>query len=153
MLIRKVVEYAKYLPVGKRGISTNRAHTMYNPPELLKYIKEANERMKIYAQIETKLGFDNIDDILNTEGVDGIFIGPNDLAADLNCIGDKNIILSYLEKAGTAAKKAGKPWGIITTDKEFTEHSKKYGLGMISYGNEINMLKNESKRIKEMLQW
>ena len=41
----RVVDYAKYVPVGKRGVSTTRAHTLYNPPKLLDYMKEANEKI------------------------------------------------------------------------------------------------------------
>ena len=58
--VRKVVEYAKYSPIGKRGISTMRAHTLYAPPSLAEYMLEANERVKVYAQIETELGVKNI---------------------------------------------------------------------------------------------
>jgi hypothetical protein len=45
--IRQVVEYAKYAPIGKRGISTNRAHTFYNPPPIDEYMKTANEQVKV----------------------------------------------------------------------------------------------------------
>lgn len=51
--IEKVVEYAKYAPLGRRGLSTMRAHTLYDPPKLLDYMKAANEATEIYAQIET----------------------------------------------------------------------------------------------------
>ena len=69
--IKKVVEYAKYAPVGKRGISTMRAHTLYAPPSLCEYMPLANERIKVYAQIETVSGVVNIEEILSVNGVDG----------------------------------------------------------------------------------
>ena len=88
--IEKVVNYAKYPPLGKRGISTMRAHTLYNPPETTKYIKQANEDTMIFAQIETIDGVNNIDEILGVNGVTGVFVGPNDLSADYGCLGDNN---------------------------------------------------------------
>lgn len=74
--IDAVVDYAKYAPVGKRGISTMRAHTLYDPPALARYMPDANERIKVYAQIETKAGVENIAEILAVAGVDGVLSAP-----------------------------------------------------------------------------
>ena len=148
--IKKVVEYAKYAPVGKRGISTMRAHTLYNPPSLSEYMPLANERIKVYAQIETAMGVENIEDIIGTDGVDGVFIGPNDLSCDLDSIGDNTPLLEAIEKVAAAAKNAGKPWGIITTAKALIEKATLCGASMFSYGSELNMLANECKKIRKM---
>ncbi len=86
--IRRLVEHAKYATAGKRGVSGNRAHTLYDPPPMRDYMRAANAAMKVYAQIENREGVENIEDILSVEDVDGVFIGPNDLACDLDCIGD-----------------------------------------------------------------
>ena len=86
--IEKVVEYAKYSPVGKRGISTTRVHTHYGVADIKEYMKLANEKMKIYAQIETRLGVENLEEILNVSAIEGIFIGPNDLSCDYDCMGN-----------------------------------------------------------------
>ena len=147
--IKKVVEYAKYAPVGKRGISTMRAHTLYAPPSLCEYMPLANERIKVYAQIETVSGVENIEEILATRGVDGVFIGPNDLSCDMGCIGDNGPIIAAIEKIAVAAKKANKPFGIITTAKVLIDKATKCGASMISYGSELNMLANECKKIRE----
>jgi phosphopantetheinyl transferase (holo-ACP synthase) len=61
----------------------------------------ANASMRVYAQIETRRGLDNADAILAVEGVDGIFIGPNDLSVDLNC--GKEEICRCMELAAQAA--------------------------------------------------
>ncbi|MBE6680582.1 MAG: hypothetical protein E7598_08720 [Ruminococcaceae bacterium] len=149
--IKKVVEYAKYAPVGKRGISTMRAHTLYAPPALCDYMPLANERIKVYAQIETVSGVENIEEILAIDGVDGVFIGPNDLSCDMGCIGDNGPILAAIDKVSNAAKKANKPFGIITTTKALIDKALACGASMISYGSELNMLKNECNKIKRTL--
>ena len=148
--IEKVVEYAKYAPVGKRGISTMRAHTLYAPPYLCEYMPLANERIKVYAQIETARGVENIEEILTATGVDGVFIGPNDLSCDMGCIGDNGPILAAIEKIAVAAKKANKPFGIITTAKVLIDKALECGASMISYGSELNLIANECKKIKGM---
>ena len=148
--IEKVVEYAKYAPVGKRGVSTTRSHTLYNPPLLTEYMKLANERMRIYAQIETVCGVKNVDKILAVEGVDGVFIGPNDLSVDMNCISDKKTLYTAIEKIAAAANETEKPFGIITGDKELIEYSIRNNASMVSVGSELNMLINGCKRIQEL---
>ena len=149
--IRKVVKYAKYSPIGKRGISTTRAHTLYNPPELKNYMKSANENMRIYAQIETMEGVNNIQSILDTEGVDGVFIGPNDLSDDCGCIGNTEPIKKCIETVGKAVQQMQKQWGIITANKELLDFSVSCGVNMISCGSELNMLIDGCKKIKKTI--
>lgn len=146
--IKQVVKYAKYTPMGNRGISTTRAHTMYGVDDLKTYMAGANEKMIIYAQIETSSGVDNIEEILDTKGVEGVFIGPNDLSADLGCIGNTEPIKSCISKICLAAANAGKPCGIITNNHELIDFAIDNGVSMVSYGSEINMLKDGAKKIK-----
>jgi len=146
--IEKVVEHAKYTPVGKRGISTTRAHTGYGVSDLKSYLKLANEKMKIYAQIESRSGVENIDEILNVEGIDGIFIGPNDLSCDYDCMGDKEKIKELITMICKSAVKHGKPCGIITSDKQLIKHAFLCGCHAVSCGSEINMMLNGAKEIK-----
>jgi 2-dehydro-3-deoxyglucarate aldolase/4-hydroxy-2-oxoheptanedioate aldolase len=149
--IEQVIRFAKYPPVGKRGVSTTRAHTLYNPPPLSEYMPAANERMKIYAQIETVEGVRNIDAILAVPEVSGIFIGPNDLSVDMECINDKESVLQAVIRIIEAANAAGKPCGIITGDKMLIETARQHGIKMVSIGSELNMLINGCKKIKEAL--
>ena len=149
--IKKVVDFAKYAPVGKRGISTNRAHTLYNPPPIDEYMESANKIVKVYAQIETKAGVQNIEEILSVNGVDGVFVGPNDLSCDMNCIGDNEPIKTILRTVSATAEKQNKTWGIITTSKDLIDCCLENNVDYISYGSEINMLKDSCKAIKKRI--
>ena len=147
--IERVIQYAKYPPIGERGVSTTRVHTLYNPPPLQDYMNIANQKMRIYAQIETVKGIKNIKKILADPQVSGIFIGPNDLSVDMNSINDKTAILQAVAQIIEAANDVGKPCGIITGDKTLIDASISYGIKMISKGSELNMLINGCKNIKE----
>ncbi len=147
--IEGVIRYAKYPPIGERGVSTTRAHTLYNPPPLSEYMETANKKMRIYAQIETVKGIENIKEILANPSVTGLFIGPNDLSVDMGCINDKAAVLKAVEGIIKAANEAGKPCGIITGDKKLIDVSISNGVKMISKGSELNMLINGCKSIKE----
>ena len=149
--IAEVVKYAKYPPVGKRGVSTTRAHTCYNPPKLTEYMKTANSRMKIFAQIETREGIENLSEILQTEGITGVLIGPNDLSVDLECIDNKDTILECIESISSAAKSENRQWGIITKDAAYIAKAKECDADLISYGSELNMLIDGCKKISEKI--
>ena len=140
--IRRVVKYAKYSPVGERGISTMRAHTLYAPPPLAEYMRSANERTRVYAQIETAEGVENIDEILSVEGVAGFFMGPNDLSDAYGCLTDGAApqIMRAIEKTAESAKKHGKASGIITGNAAYIRKAKASGMTMFSKGSELSLL-------------
>lgn len=143
--IEQVVCYAKYQPLGRRGVSTNRAHTLYNPGDFKEYMKDANDSTMIFAQIETKLGLENIKDIVNVSGVTGIFVGPNDLSCDMGCIGNTEPIISVIHYVGKEAVTSGKRAGIITEDDTYLDEAKKAGFDLLCSGSEISFLKKGGK--------
>lgn len=147
--IEKVVSFAKYPPIGKRGISTMRAHTLYNPKGIVEYVEEANKHVKVYAQIETKEGMKNIDEILSCKDIEGVFVGPNDLSADLGCLCQSNSpeILKAIETIGTKVQKTDKKCGIITGNKNFIALAKENGYSLFSIGSELNAFANYCKEI------
>lgn len=147
--IAQVVKYAKYSPVGQRGISTTRAHTGYFPPDLQRYMCQANERTMVFAQIETKMGVNNIQEILAVEGVSGAFVGPNDLSCDMGCIGEKEPIVAAIRQVGQAAAAQGKHSGVITADKLLLSEGERAGMRWFSIGSELNMLKSGCKAVIE----
>jgi len=148
--IAEVVKYAKYPPVGQRGISTMRAHTFYKPPKTEEYLPQANARTKVYAQIETKSGVKNVRGILSTEGVDGCFVGPNDLSADCGCLGDNNAseILEAIARVGKMAEETGKSAGIITGNRNYLQAAEHCGFTLFSVGSELNAVAEYCKKIK-----
>jgi len=83
---RLAVSACRYPPGGIRGVSNlhrgNRYGTISN------YATLADEHICVLIQIESQRGIEAIDEICQVEGIDGIFVGPSDLAADLGHIGD-----------------------------------------------------------------
>jgi 4-hydroxy-2-oxoheptanedioate aldolase len=52
------------------------------------YLNLAHNEICVLVQVETRKSLDNLEAICNVDGIDGVFIGPNDLAADLGHRGD-----------------------------------------------------------------
>lgn len=73
---RALVQATKYAPVGGRSLGPMRPglYTGQQPTA------SANETVRAYVQIETALGVERRDEILGVEGLDGVYIGPADLA-------------------------------------------------------------------------
>jgi 4-hydroxy-2-oxoheptanedioate aldolase len=81
--VKNLVEWAKYFPVGKRGFFMARpAGYGYEgfAQNVDEYFNTCNEETLLIPQCETMGCLENIEDIVNIEGVDGIFIGPYDLS-------------------------------------------------------------------------
>jgi len=78
---RRLVEYTKYAPQGKRSFGPVRA-MLYGGAD---YAQQANETIVRFAMIETAEALDNLDAILSVEGIDAVYIGPSDLSLSLGC--------------------------------------------------------------------
>ena len=79
--LKEIRDYCYWPPKGKRGVGFSRANLFGDNFE--NYKEEAQEPLLI-AMIETKKAVDNLDEILNIEGLDAILIGPYDLSASIN---------------------------------------------------------------------
>jgi 2-dehydro-3-deoxyglucarate aldolase/4-hydroxy-2-oxoheptanedioate aldolase len=147
--IEALVQYAKYYPLGKRGISTQRAHTSYNPPKLSSYMEMANNETIVIAQLETKEGINNASDILSVEGVDCALVGPNDLACDLGAPGnfDTEEMKVCLNTVVAASKEQNKPCGIISGNIPFLKSCRDMGMTVFSCNSEIGIIISGSKKI------
>lgn len=148
--IERAVEYAKYFPMGKRGVSTMRPHSEYNPGDLRDYMYRANERTMVFAQIETDEGVCNAEKIAAVSGVSGLFVGPNDLSVDYGTPGAS--ATPQMENAYraviAAAAAQGKPAGIITGNMKLIHHCEKLGMQLFSCNSEVGLL---AKQIKSMI--
>ena len=76
---KRAVDACRYPPIGTRGIGATRPNAVY--PD---YMDHANEEICVVIMIEDINAVNQIDSIMEVEGVDVVFIGPNDLAATLN---------------------------------------------------------------------
>lgn len=76
-----LVAWTRYPPMGTRSFGPLRG-LLYGGPD---YPEKANETVVVLAMIETQAGLDNLEDILATPGLDGVYVGPSDLSLALGC--------------------------------------------------------------------
>lgn len=77
------VAACRYPPGGTRSFGPTRAALATKAASSAAYATEANDHVLCFAMIETRLGLDNLDDILSVDGLDGIYVGPGDLSLAL----------------------------------------------------------------------
>lgn len=131
----QIAHYAKYAPVGGRGYTSSSGHTAYtNSAMHTDVMREANERIMTIVQIETLEGLSNVNDIAAIDGIDMLFIGPNDLSVALGIPGDlmNPIELEAIAKVAEAARKHGKLFSMAAGRalcEKFTQDLDAYVIG------------------------
>ena len=124
---KRVVNGVKYPPIGERGLAGVRSADYGLKGTLGDYVKIANEETMVLGVLEDTEGIKNIDAILNTVGLDAIFIGTNDLSRSLGFPGQTNHpkVLEAMDIILKAGEKAGKPIGGVVrggeTAKQYIE--------------------------------
>jgi len=118
---RAAVAAMRYAPDGVRGVSGLTRATRFG--RISGYGKRAAEELCLLVQVETREALDQLEAIAAVEGVDGVFIGPADLAASLGHVGDPGHpeVVAAVEEAIHRLRAAGKPAGILTPDPAFAK--------------------------------
>jgi 4-hydroxy-2-oxoheptanedioate aldolase len=142
---RHVVAATRIPPRGIRGVAsaTSRASGFGANTD---YLASAHEMVCLFVQIESQSGLDNIDAIAATEGVDGLFIGPADLAASLGQLGNPRhpAVQDAIARALAAINAAGKVAGIFALDADDARARIADGFRFVSLGTDIGLLRSSA---------
>ena len=106
-------------------------------------MKHANAEVCLVVQVETRQGLENLDAILAVDGVDGVFIGPADLAASLGHLGEAGHpeVRTAIEDALRRIAAAGKAAGVFVTDPALAKHYRACGASFIAVGGDTTLLR------------
>lgn len=150
---KKVVEYGKFSPIGKRGFCPSRkdywgySHPQGQPIDV--GMKQENENTLLILQCETVGCLENIETIVSMDGVDGIFIGPFDLSISMGIPGqfDNPEFLKAVDKILSACKKYNKISSVFTGRFDDIDKYYKQGFDIVTYSLDTNLLVNAVKDI------
>lgn len=112
--VERLVRHAFYPPIGRRGIGGTMRATRYGKDKA--YLSEANQDICLLVQIESVQAVQGLDAILDaSDRIDGIFLGPHDLAADMGLIGQPTHpqVVQRCVQAIERAQARGVPAGIL----------------------------------------
>jgi 4-hydroxy-2-oxoheptanedioate aldolase len=136
---------AKYPPLGERSWGPLRAMAMQRRTAPVDYMREANDGTLTLAMIETATALGNVDAIATTPGIDGLFVGPYDLATALSNGAAQAVdapqVGQAIDKICTAAKNAGKIPGIYCRNADGAVAMAKRGFRFVVAGNDQTTLR------------
>ena len=144
---RKGVSYTRYPPQGLRGVAGMTRATRYG--RIADYAQRAEEELCLAVQVETREGLASIEAIAAVDGVDGIFIGPADLAAAFGHAGAPGHpeVQAAIEEAITRIRKAGKAPGILFSDEAKARRYLELGALFVAVGVDAGILARETQAL------
>ncbi len=137
---RAAVAAVRYPPAGIRGVSALTRATQFG--RIANYPKIAEREICLLLQIETQAGLEALEDICAVDGVDGVFVGPGDLAASLGHIGQvgHGTVVAAVEDAIARVRACGRPAGILTGDVAFAKRCMTLGTSFTAVGVDVGLL-------------
>jgi 4-hydroxy-2-oxoheptanedioate aldolase len=137
---RKAVAATRYPPAGIRGVATTTRAGRFG--RIKDYLKKANDEICVLVQVETKTALDNLESIAAVDGVDGVFIGPSDLAAALGHLGNPGHpdVQAAISDAVKRLKAKGKPAGILTSVEADAKRYIAEGYQFVAVGTDMGLL-------------
>ena len=154
---RKAVDAVKYPPVGRRGVGLARAQGYGFDFE--DYSQTVNTETKVIAQIEHVDAINNLEEILQMEGIDGTIIGPYDLSGSMGKPGnyDDSDVKDVLTKYEKISQKVGMPLGYHIIEPNYSLVLEKINAGyeFIAFSLDTLFLgticRDQIKRLREEL--
>ncbi|MEK0417460.1 MAG: hypothetical protein RI949_1466 [Pseudomonadota bacterium] len=147
---RALVAATRYPPEGIRGVGAAAARASRWGART-DYVNEANQEVCLLVQVESTTGMDNLDAICAVEGVDGVFIGPSDLAASMGFRGQLTHpkVQATVDEAIRRIAASGKAAGTLTADNALAQHYLDLGAKFVAVGIEANVLAQGVRRLAQ----
>ena len=134
---------------GIRGVAAGRAAPWGRRPG---YCHEANDRLCVLVQAETRTAIGNLEAIAAVDGVDGIFIGPADLSASMGHRGEPGHpeMLALFESATRRIVATGKAAGTLAVDEAVAHRYLEWGATFVAVGLDTVSLARETTRLAKV---
>jgi 4-hydroxy-2-oxoheptanedioate aldolase len=138
--VRLAVRHLRYPPAGDRGVATyNRACRFGLDPGAL---ARANAEVLGVVQVESASAVEHVDQIAAIDGVDVLFVGPQDLSHNLGVPGDLQAptYLAAVERVRAAAARHGKASGLLVRDGATAAARRAEGWTFVAIGSDTTLL-------------
>jgi len=147
---RELVRACHYPPKGVRGVGATAARaTMFG--SVSEYIQTADQEVCLLVQVENRAGIAALDEILQVEGIDGVFIGPADLSTDMGHQGNSAHpeVRAAIADAITRIKAAGIAPGILGVSEEATQAYLDMGAQFLAVGIDVLVLAQNARALSQ----
>ncbi|MGY6633984.1 MAG: aldolase/citrate lyase family protein [Alkalilacustris sp.] len=137
---QRAVAATRYPPDGIRGVSVGMRANGFG--RVADYHARAADELCVLVQVETQRALAAIAEIAAVPGVDGIFIGPADLAADMGHLGrsDHPDVMAAISAGIAAIRAGGKAAGILAPQEDHARRWLGEGCGFVAVGSDVGLL-------------
>jgi 2-dehydro-3-deoxyglucarate aldolase len=145
----QAVSAVRYPPRGRRGVSVGARGSSYGYTQ--DYWHKIEDHIGLVVQIETLEAFGNLEEIFSVDGIDGIFVGPSDLAASMGHLADtKNSeVQKKMAEIAALCNKINAPAGTLATGAADGQRYFDMGFSFVGMGSDSGILKNATRQLAQ----
>lgn len=144
---RAAVAATKYAPVGTRGVAAVHRSSCYGA--VTDYLQTANDETCVIVQLETPEALANMAEIAAVSGIDGIFVGPGDMAASMGFLGQiaRPEVQKVLADAAKQAKELSLPVGIVGATPDMVNTYIEMGYSFVAIGSDLALMTGRAREV------
>lgn len=149
---RRAVAATRYPPRGVRGVAVATRANRFG--RVTDYLQRASDEICVHVQIETRAALANLEAIAAVDGVDGLFIGPSDLAADFGQLGNSAHpeVRRAIDDAIARICATGKAAGILAPIEADARHWLALGATFVAVGSDLGVLARQTEALARKFQ-
>lgn len=146
---QRAVAATRYPPQGVRGVSVSQRGNRFGT--VPGYFEGINEQICVMVQIESRRGVAAAAEIAAVDGVDGLFIGPSDLAAGCGHFGDPAHpeVQAAMAQVFAAGKAHGKPIGILAPVEADARRYLAMGATFVAVGSDLGVFRSGTQTLRD----
>jgi 2-dehydro-3-deoxyglucarate aldolase len=146
---RRAVASTRYPPEGTRGVAVAHRSSRYGTVE--HYLDRVNDNIAVIVQIESRAAVDAVDEIAAVPGVDGLFVGPSDLAAGFAHRGNAGHeeVQAAIARVFERAAACGKPAGILAPVEADARRYMDMGATIVAVGSDLGVLQTGTRSLRD----
>lgn len=143
---RAAVDATRYPPDGRRGVGSALSRSArWNRVD--DYLTDAGSHVSLFVQVETAAAVDAAGEIAATDGIDGVFVGPSDLAASMGHLGNQthDDVTAAVLRAFDSVRTAGTPVGVNAFDPAVADRYVQHGASFLLIAADVSVLARASE--------
>jgi 2-dehydro-3-deoxyglucarate aldolase len=143
------VASTRYPPRGIRGVSVSqRGNRFGTVPD---YLKISDDNITVLVQIESRPGLENVDAIAAVDGIDGVFVGPQDLAAALGHLGNPSHpdVQKAMRHLFDRTRAAGKAAGTLAPVEADARRYMEWGASFVAVGSDLGLFRAATQALRD----
>lgn len=143
------ISAVRYPPLGRRGRADVAGHNLYNPTRsVAEEITHYDSDVSLLLKVESEPAIRRIDELVASDEVNGVMVGPLDLSIDIGVPGQTSHerVLALIDHVREVCRKRGTQYGTIVSSADGVEQVVNEGASWVIVGSEMAILSEEWKR-------